>query len=310
MKKGNKGHKGNKSEKGSQSEKSQTRSNPSNSYNPYDPCNSPMSWSSIKTQGIVLRVHPAAEADRRYSILTPDHGKLDVLGRGAQKGLAKLASHLEPFAIVNLEVIRGRRSTTVISVDRDQTFHLISQSLERRLLTSALLHVLDRYTREHDPDPDLYDFCRSWLTFLNREEPLKSTRSTFLLGAFLLRLMQQLGYETQLSDCVNCKEEILPLSFRWHAGKGGLVCSDCVQKEKEEWFTARSMDEETVKLLRFAREAGLESLLAPALSGTQVEAFCRVVHDLEAFHLPGDFDTPFWSGVLAGYELELPRELG
>jgi DNA repair protein RecO (recombination protein O) len=223
------------------------------------------------------------------------------MGRGAQKGLAKLASHLEPFATVDIEIIKGRRSTTVIAVDRQKSFLHIASSFERRLLAAAILHMLERYTRDEDEDPELYAELLEWMEFLDRDEELKTTRSTFLLGAFILRLMQRLGYETQLSHCVNCKEAIVPLSFRWHAGKGGLVCSDCVRRDGEEWITARPMDVDTVKLLRFAREASLEELLAPALSGRAIEAFALVVHDLEAFHLPGDYDTPFWCGVMADY---------
>ena len=265
-----------------------------------------MSWSSIKTYGIVLRVDPTREADRRYLVLTPDHGKVSFMGRGAQKGLAKLASHLEPFAVVDMEIIRGRRSTTVISVDRRETYRHLADQFERRLLTSSILHVVERYTREDDADPELYNELSAWMQFLNVPHELKNGRSTFLLGAFLLRFMRHLGYEAQLTHCLHCKEEILPLAFRWHAGKGGLVCSDCVKDYAEEWFAARAMEEETVKLLRFAREAALSDLLLPALPGTQIESFSRVVHDLESFHLPGDFDTPFWTGVLAGYELEVP----
>ena len=241
-------------------------------------------------------------------MLTPEHGKISFLGRGAQKGLAKLASHLEPFTHAHIEIIKGRRSTTVIAVDRQKTYKRISSSFEHRLLATSILHLVERYTRDDDIDPELFHFLKSWMEFLNEVDELKTTRSTFLLGAFVLQLMTHLGYEIQLNDCVHCKEAILPLSFRWHGGKGGLVCSDCVHGDPEEWFTARTMEEEAVKLLRFARSAALADLLAPALAGAQVEAFARVVHDLEAFHLPGDYDTPFWSGVLAGYTLEISEE--
>ena len=81
-----------------------------------------MTWSTQKTEGIVLRVQPWREYDRRYKMLTPEFGKIDFTGRGAQKEKAKLAAHLEPFAVVDVEIVRGRRSTTVISVERKQAF--------------------------------------------------------------------------------------------------------------------------------------------------------------------------------------------
>ena len=195
-----------------------------------------MAWSSVKTEAIVLTVQPAREADRRYRVLTPGFGKLDFLGRGAQKGKAKLASHLEPFAIVDIEIIRGRRSTTVISVDRKFAFKRIASNFEARLLAHASLALLDRYTFEQEKDEALYNELVEWLTFLDQSMEFKPARSTFLLGGFLLRLLDRLGYTIELINCLACKQPVLPLSYRWHAGRGGLVCSDCIHKNSQDWF--------------------------------------------------------------------------
>ena len=148
-----------------------------------------MSWSAVKTHGIVLAVTPTREADRSYAVLTEEHGKLRLLGRGAQKAKAKLASHLEPFAVVDLDIIRGRRAITVISVERTESFPSIAKNLEKRLLAQAVLSFLNRYTQEEDPDPALYALLHDWMSFLESLDGEKQTRATFLLGGFLLRLM-------------------------------------------------------------------------------------------------------------------------
>ena len=267
-----------------------------------------MSWSSVKTEGVVLTSYPFREADRRYQILTPDHGKVQFVGRGAQKGKAKLASHLEPFAIIDVEYIRGRRSTTVISVDRRHTFKNISKNLERRLLAQTSLTLLDRYTREQDEDQTLYQMLVDWLQFLDRDEPLSSTRSTFLLGGFILRLLTRLGYKIELKHCLDCKELVFPLAFRWHSNHGGLVCTTCIKERPEDWFAARNASEEVIKLIRFARDSKYLDLLRPPLAGETVEEFAKIVHDLIMFHLPGRWEQPFWTGILADYVLEMPEE--
>lgn len=265
-----------------------------------------MSWSAVKTHGIVLAVAPTREVDRSYAILTEEHGKLRLLGRGAQKVKAKLASHLEPFAVVDLDIIRGRRAITVISVERMETFPSIAKNLEKRLLAQAVLAFLNRYTQEEDPDPSLYTLLYKWMQFLEELEEVKQTRATFLLGGFLLRLMAHGGYTTQLSHCLSCKEEILPLSFRWHGGRGGLVCTDCTHTHREEYFAARSMPEEVITMLRLARGGSLNDLLRPALKGASVESFSQAVHDLVAHHLPGRYDRPFWEAILVEYEVAEP----
>lgn len=269
-----------------------------------------MAWSSVKTEAIVLTVEPAREADRRYRALTPSFGKLDFLGRGAQKGKAKLASHLEPFAIVDIEIIKGRRSTTVISVDRKHAFRGIASNFESRLLANASLSLLDRYTYEQEEDSELYKELTSWLYFLDDSVELKPARSTFLLGGFLLRVLGLLGYTVELQNCLSCKNSVMPLSFRWHSGRGGLVCSDCISKDSQDWFAARNLPEEIIKLLRFARDANYQDLLKPSLAGEEVEQFAQVVQDLLVFHIPARSEIPFWQNVLADYELEMPQETG
>lgn len=267
-----------------------------------------MSWSSIKTEGIVLTVAPVREADRAYNIFTPTHGKLEILGRGAQKGLAKLASHLEPFAIVDVEVIRGRHSTTVISVDRRFTFTKISGELSTRLLAQSSLILLDRYTQELADDQISYQDLVDWLSFLNVGRDFSATRSTFLLGSFLLKLMKRSGYDVELLNCLACRNEIEPSDFRWHTEKGGLVCSVCVEAHKEEWFLAQNIEDNVIKLLRFARDSRYDDLIRLALSGVHMECFANMVHNLVSFHLPGRYDRPFWQGILADTQLEIRNE--
>ncbi|EKD47077.1 MAG: hypothetical protein ACD_66C00236G0003 [uncultured bacterium] len=256
-----------------------------------------MSWSAIKTEAIILTSAPFREADRRYSALTRDFGKIEFIGRGARKGKAKLAAHLEPYAIVDLEIIKGRRSVTVISVERQYAFRSLMNDIDRRVLTQASLSLVDRHMREYDQDEILYHLVLDWMNFIDKQEKMAKKEQVLLFGAFLLRFMQQLGYEAALSNCVACKEKIMPLSFRWHGGKGGLVCSDCVAKDENEWFAARSILEESVKILRFARESSYEDIVQTNFDRAYVEDFARIVHDLMQYHLPVDSPVPFWQGV-------------
>lgn len=255
-------------------------------------------WASVKTEGIVLSVAPWREADRRYRVLTPGYGKVECIGRGAQKPKAKLAAHLEPCAILELEIIRGARSTTVIGVERSRAFRRIATSIDHRLLALTSMSLLDRTTQLEEEDVDLYDELTGWLHFLEGQETLHATRSTLLLGGFLLRIMRQLGYNVSLDECVGCQEPIVPLSFRWHGGRGGLVCSPCIQKNPGEWFAAVQIREEVVTLMRLARDCEYGALLRLPLKGTDVSAFASCVHDTLLYHVPGYADRPFWSGIL------------
>lgn len=250
-------------------------------------------WSTVKTPAIVLTSYPWREADRRYSALTPLDGKVEFVGRGAQKPRAKLASHLEPFAVVELEIIRGARSTTVISAERLEAFPGIGMTLEHRLLMQSLLALVDRAVKPEVADEVLYDDVLEALRFMNGQQALSYGRNALFLGGFLLRFLKRLGYDIELRHCLSCRHAILPLCFRWDGARGGLVCSDCIGKRPVDWLQARALEEEVVMLMRFARDAEFVELLRPSLRGDDLSAFTTCVTDVVTYHLPGSHAAPF-----------------
>lgn len=257
-------------------------------------------WSTVKTTGLVLTTSPFREADRRYSALTPEFGKIEFVGRGAQKPKAKLAAHLEPFALVDLEIVRGARSTTVIGVERSEAFAHIRSSLEHRLFAQTLFTMLEKAIRPDLSDPELFDEIVDVVRFLDSQESLPQTRSTFLLGAMILRLLRLLGYDVEIHDCLSCRNIVMPLAFRWHGGRGGLVCTDCATTQREDWFAARPIDEEIVTLMRLGRDTSFADLVKYPLKGDHVEQFAQCVHDVYAYHVPGELTMPFWTGIAVG----------
>lgn len=220
-------------------------------------------WSSVKTEAIVLSVHALREADRRYCALTPTFGKVEFIGRGALKPRAKLAAHLEPCAIVELEIIRGARSTTVINVERRHAFRRTAGSIDHRLLALTSMSLLDRMMQPDQEDTVLYEELLAWMHFLESQETLHPTRSTLLLGGFLLRIMRHLGYDSAHLD-----------EMPKHAGAAVLI--------------------------KLARITPYVDIIALPLKGADVEAFAVYVHELLGYYVPGYADRPFWVGITVG----------
>jgi len=256
-----------------------------------------VTWSTVKTPAIVLTSQPIREVDRLYRAITPMYGKISFVGRGARKVRAKLAAHLEPFAVVDLEIVRGRRSVTVISVERLESFSHVAASIEHRLFAQSFLFLVDRYTHVEDPDEDLYRDVYVWLSFLNAAPELTPWRQRFFLASFTLRFMERLGYKVQLHSCLHCQEGIVPLSFRWHTAKGGLVCTNCVATQRREWIDTKTVSEEVVTLLRLARERTPQELLMAHLPVEHLRTMLDLTHELLQYHLPFASEIPFWAAT-------------
>ena len=265
-----------------------------------------MSFASIKTEGIVLSSAPSREADRIYRVCTKDYGKLSVQGRGALKAGAKLASHLESIGRVKLEVVRGRHSTTVIGVEFMELYPLLRADIERRLTAQTALALLNRYVDDEEHDPVLYELLVNWLRYLNDTPEFTPAQLLLSLTSFVYKLMDHLGYQVQLRQCLSCANTILPFAFRWHGGKGGLVCTGCAQRDSREWFAAVRVPEEVISLMHILTEDAYTDVLRLSLTKPVIESLARMAHDFMMSHLPGRERAPFWEGLLIHIDLERP----
>jgi DNA repair protein RecO (recombination protein O) len=238
------------------------------------------------TTGIVLSRRPWKEADRMYAVFTKGHGKIEVIGRGAVKPLAKLSPHLEFVGEADFLIVRGKTFETVAGVERRRPFPGIYEDLSKTMLAHQALHLVDLGTREHEADPILYDEIVSWLAFLDAAPACSAERSGFLLAAFSLKLLSLFGYRPEFSRCLHCRQSVRASAYRWHAMKGGVVCAPCIARDEAQWFAARPISDETLKLMRFALSEPFAAQLRPRLPGVELPAFHDAVESLIISHFP------------------------
>ena len=242
--------------------------------------------STFRTHAIVLGSREYREADRYYSALTAEHGLLELRARGSRKISSKLAAHLEPFALCDLMVVRGRGGDLVAGVERLELYPSIRTDITKALLALESFHLIETSMRPKQPDGQLFSFVRSWLQFLNQAPELTPSRERMLLSAFTTKLLGLTGYRPQLGRCMSCEEGIVPNGFRWHGLRGGVVCLSCATREPEQWFAAREMSMEALKLVRVSLEYPFASLLDLRLPGEALTEFHEAVDSLVIAHFP------------------------
>jgi DNA repair protein RecO (recombination protein O) len=239
-----------------------------------------------QTTGIVLSRRDHKEVDRWYSVFTPDRGKVEFLARGGHKPLAKLTPHLESVAVVDLLLVYGRHYQTVAGVDRLRAYEHVRSDLSRQVLAYNALHLVDIGTRADEADEYIYKLIEQWLEFLDQDVTITAERAGFLLGGFALKLLGLVGYHPELRECLGCRQVIGSGQYRWHGLRGGVVCSGCAERDQEQWFSARTMTDEALKLVRFALSEGFDAQLRPHLSGVDLTGFHEATESLMISHFP------------------------
>ncbi|NBS41090.1 DNA repair protein RecO [bacterium] len=236
--------------------------------------------------GIVLSRKDHREADRWYSVFTREHGKVELLARGGHKILAKLTPHLEMPAIIDFHVVNGRQFDTIAGTDRLRAFSNLYTDLTRLVLAQNAFHLVDIGTRPQEPDLALYELLEQWLETVDAAPAITSERAGFLLGSFATKLLSLIGYRPELTRCLDCKTAIAPGAYRWHALKGGVVCRSCVDRDNAQWFAARALSDDALKLIRFGLSEPFPSQLRPHLPAELLVEYHDAVEALIVSHFP------------------------
>lgn len=239
-----------------------------------------------QTKGIVLSRRDHKEADRWYCVFTPEHGKVEFLARGGHKALAKLTPHLEMVAVVDLMLVHGRAYQIVAGVERREAFSSIYTDLLKLVLAQNALHLVDIGTRADENDSNIYDLLFAWLTFLNKDSVISQERAGFLLGAFALKLLMLVGYRPELNRCLACRDQISSGQYQWHGLKGGVVCLNCAHSDQKQWFSARPMTDDVLKLIRFGLDESFETHMRPRLRAEDLSGFHESIESLMVSHFP------------------------
>lgn len=195
--------------------------------------NEPLWWynravsETVNTAALLLRSVDYREADRIVTLLTEQRGCLGAIARGARSSRRRFAGALEPFALLEVEVVPPRtdglwrlQSARVV-----RGYLGILSQLQRMNGAGAALGVLRDLLVEAPAEPGLFDETVALLQQLDAC-PLPRVRPIRL--AYLARILALSGWEPDLSACGYCqrvprKEQ----AAEFDPVAGHLVCRAC-----------------------------------------------------------------------------------
>ena len=207
---------------------------------------------TYRALGLTLRKRPIGEADVLSTLLTREHGKLEVVARGARRINGKLVGHFEPLTLLNVALARGRTLDTVAEAEDRSVFAAVKA--DYHLLSRALyvVELVDAFSALSEPDTELFDLTLQTLNVM------ESGAATDLhLRYFEIRLLRLSGFMPELFSCIDCGSPLEPERHRFAAGAGGTMCLDCVPTET----LSRPLSLPALKVLRLLHRTPLVSAL-------------------------------------------------
>ncbi len=176
-------------------------------------------------RGWVLSTTNYAEADKIATLYTLQLGRVKTIVKGIRKPKSKLASSIDLFTESSFSLFK--RSTASLYVLGQAKVLNGNGGLKNDFQVITTLQVLSetvsQSTPEGEPHPEIYELLKETLMALEKE----SQSSEPILTAFVLKLMEDLGYPLELENCAECGEVIDKQKIYLIPHRGGALCESC-----------------------------------------------------------------------------------
>lgn len=181
----------------------------------------------FETEAVVLRTIRYSEADNVITLLSPEHGRLSAIAKGARRQKSRLGGRLQPAVVARLTLHRGRselcglRGAAVVEPHAG-----LWHESYRLLAAGAVLESAAKIVPADEENVPAYTLIRRTLALLTGIGPRPAPpRLDPIVLASRLKLLVISGLMPRLGGCVQCgaTEDLVAFS----AIHGGALCRSC-----------------------------------------------------------------------------------
>ena len=197
-----------------------------------------------KDFAICIQASDFSETSQVLTFFGRQAGKIRCIAKGSKRQKSSFDGPIEIFAygdIVFTSTLEDKLST-LTEFQSAAGGTAIAGNLVK--LNSAMFaaELLNKFTKEYDPHPQLFDNFLQFLQNINEKQSIGNEQhaTIALLILFQLSLLKEIGLQPVLNQCVNCKTSIenrvssiehqvssIEYQVFFSSSANGLICKDC-----------------------------------------------------------------------------------
>src|SRR2546428_1808790 len=177
---------------------------------------------TYRDRAVVLRKLDYGEADRIFTLLTREHGKVGAIAKGVRRPTSKLGPSLELYGHVDVLLAKGRGELDVVAEVSRLPGYRIEGDVTRVPHAGLTAELAEGVCEDRHPVDGVYELAVEALVELSRETAPRRASAWFLTSALDL-----LGYAPQLVSCASCERPLPAKPAAFSPSAGGLLCSTC-----------------------------------------------------------------------------------
>lgn len=196
----------------------------------------------LEVDGLVIRETITGDSDELLNILTADHGKIVIAGRGVRSLRNPHAAAVQLFAYSTLLLDKPKNYYYIRDSFYIENFEKIRYDVEKLALATYMCDAAAEFAMEDVPNPTLMQLILNALYALAYREDIPDTK---IKAAYELRLISEEGFAPEIRTCGLCREPLLDGGYL-DVMNGRVLCKAC--QEQYVHSAAYAMDDVTAKI--------------------------------------------------------------
>ena len=190
----------------------------------------------IVTDALVIRSSEYGENDRLLTLLSPEHGRMQVIAKGARKMVSKQMQCAQLFCYANYELYEKRGMYWLRSGNIQSSFYRLSENLEAMALAHYLCDVAGDLCGEEVGAESLLRLLLNCLYVLSE----KDIPPSLVKAVFEFRSMAMSGfYPYSVDQCSICQKKMTGNAdpqavMYWDVSDGRMSCPACMARRPSE----------------------------------------------------------------------------
>lgn len=216
----------------------------------------------VNYKGIVIKEVNTGEADKIVTVLTAEEGKISVVAKNARRTKNSLSSGTQLLCFSDYMLFKGKELYNMSCCEVIEPNYEIRNDIYKLTYSSHILDLIYDNVQEGEPSESILRLLLNTLYVIAKtERPLE-----LVTRVFELRLMALLGYEPQVSGCINCNKTD-DENMYFDLDNSGIVCGECVNPKGR----VIPLLPGTVKALKYIMRINPQKLFSFSLSEQSIK---------------------------------------
>jgi DNA repair protein RecO (recombination protein O) len=178
-----------------------------------------------KSSGFVIKAFDYQESGRIVTLLSPSHGKISLLAKGARKTESRFGASLDLLNLIEVIFYEGKGLNLLRDASLIESYSSLKRDYERLGAAMQAARTLGLLLREGQGEGRVFGLFGELLGELNQNGKLELK---LLQLGFKLKLIDLLGFGPELERCTVCRRLPEGEQQLWFSTQvGGVVCEKC-----------------------------------------------------------------------------------